>query len=153
MSPLRSPSYIGAVIIGVLLAVLLAPLAGLLQGQIEDRYDEAFPVATVRAVRVPSPPGEIMFTMTTTKHRDCSLLGVQAYDREKDGSQVRTRIEKLSEQRELQTIPEGETVRSNLWRIHPVTGTAIVVWAEHDCSGRVVRTKLFTMGTGTAEDQ
>ena len=153
MSPLRSPSYIGAVIIGALLAVLLAPVAGLLQDQAEASYDATVPVATVKAVRLPAPPGEILLTMQTTKHRDCDLINVQAFDRASDGSQVRTSIQKLSEDRSLQTIPAGETVRSQLWRVVPVTGTSITVWAEHTCGDRVVRTRLFTMGTGAPEDQ
>jgi hypothetical protein len=153
VSPVRSPSYIIAVAFGITIAVLLAPVAGVLHSHIEDRYDKAFPVARVKAVRLPSAPGEILLTMETHKLRNCELLSVSAYDRAADGSQVRTRIEKLSEGRTLQTIPAGEVVRSALWRVFPVTGTSIVVWAEHTCGDRVVRTRLFQMGTGAPEDQ
>ena len=152
MKLFASPSYIAAALLGVLIAVLLAPFAALMTDAGWDAYDRAYPVASVKAVRVPAPPGEIMLTMTTTKHRQCELLRVLAYDKAPDGVFVRARIEKMTEA-ELETLSPGETVRSAIWRVWPVTGTSIAVWAEHDCAGRVVRTKLFEMGTGDAADQ
>ena len=153
MQAVRAPSNWVAVILGIVVAVILTPIAGLMYDQLADRYDASYPPARVKAVRLPAPPGEILLTMETTKLRDCDPISVQAYDRAADGSQVRTTISKLSEDRAVHSIPPGETVRSQLWRVVPVTGTSISVWAEHLCGTRVVRSRLFVMGTGSPEDQ
>lgn len=144
MTLFTSPSYIVSAVIGVVVALLLAPALVTLTDAAQDAYDQHYPVATVKAVRVPAPAGEVRLTMTTTKHRDCELQRVFAYDQAGDGTHVRTKIEKL-DAGELETIPAGETVHSTVWKVHPVTGTGIVVFSEHDCGGRVVRTRLIEM--------
>ncbi len=141
---LPSPSYVFSAFIGVVLALLLAPAVSTLTDAAQSAYDEHYPVATVQAVRVPGPAGEVRLTMKTTKHRDCVLQRVFAYDQAPDGTHVRATIEKM-QPGELETIPRGETVTSTVWRVHPVTGKAIVVFAEHACGDRVVRTRLIEM--------
>ncbi len=141
---MRSPSYWVAILVGAVVALMVAPVAGLVQDRALQAYDDTFPVATVKAVRVPAPEGEVRLTMTTTKHRACELVRVFAYDQAADGTHVRAKIEKL-EDGPLETIPAGNTVRSTVWRVYPVTGKSIVVFAEHNCGDRVVRTRLIEM--------
>ena len=141
---LRSPSYLVAACIGVAVAMFLVPVTSVMRESLFDAYDAQFPVATVKAVRVPGPAGEVRLTMLTTKHRDCELLRVFAFDKATDGTHVRARIEKM-ERGELETIPSGHVVQSTVWRVYPVTGKSIVVFAEHSCDDRVVRTRLIEM--------
>ena len=144
MKALRSPSYVVSVLVGVAMAFVIAGPTSLLIDAGIEAYDDTHPVATVEAVKLPSPAGEIQLRMKTTKHRNCELQRVVAYDKAADGSQIRTRIERMDSS-EAETIPKGETVQSIVWRVWPVTGASVAVWAEHACGERLVKTKLFEM--------
>jgi hypothetical protein len=141
---LRSPSYLVAAFIGIAVAMFLMPVTSVMRESVLDAYDQQFPVATVKGLRVPGPEGEVRLTMLTTKHRDCELLRVFSFDKAEDGTHVRAKIEKL-ETGELETIPAGHSVQSTVWRVYPVTGKSIVVFAEHSCDDRIVRTRLIEM--------
>jgi len=130
-----------AILVGILAALIGVPLFSVVSESLLSVYDEHYPVATAVVTRVPSPPGEVHLTMIATKHRSCTILRVSAYQRGEGQAYNRVNIAKVTGP--IDTIPTGKTVASTLWRIWPTEAQGdLFIYVEHDCDGRIVRTKL-----------
>jgi hypothetical protein len=131
-----------AVAVGILAALVGVPAFSVVNEWMLEAYDSRYPVASAVVTRVPSPPGEVHLTMITTKHRSCTILRVSAYQRGEGKAHNRVNIQKVTGGH-IDTIPAGKTVASTLWRIWPTEAQGdLSIYVEHDCDGRVVRTKL-----------
>ena len=131
-----------AIAAGILAALIGVPLFSVVSELALSVYDQRYPVATAVVTREPSPPGEVQFTMVTTKHRDCTILRVSAYQRGSGEAFNRVNVQKMSGGI-IDSIPAGKTVASTMWRVWPTEPEGMVtIYVEHDCGDRLVRTKL-----------
>lgn len=132
-----------AVAVGAVVGLLLAPLAPAAWHGFWKLYDRHLPVVSMHGELLARPPGEAVLALSGHKHRDCRYMGLQAYTLEADGELhdvYRARVD-VSEHR--RTKPIGRFDFGN-WRIWPVpdNARAVVVFVQHECSGRLVTTKV-----------
>jgi hypothetical protein len=139
---IRIASMWASILAGVIAALICVPAVFVATEWVLSVYDQRFPVATAVTTREPSPPGEVQFTMVTTKHRDCTILRVSAYQRGSGEAFNRVNVQKMSGGI-IDSIPAGKTVASTMWRVWPTEPEGMVtIYVEHDCGDRLVRTKL-----------
>ena len=139
---IRIASMWASILAGVIAALICVPAVFVATEWALGVYDQRFPVATAVTTREPSPPGEVQFTMVVTKHRDCTILRVSAYQRSEGGAFNRVNIQKVTGGA-VDTIPVGNTAASTMWRVWPTEPEGLVsVYVEHNCGERLVRTRL-----------
>lgn len=128
---------------GILLALLtVAAVAGdPLSDYVLGVYDRAYPVVTMRATTMRLEDGRFGITMSGTKHRDCELQSVWAYDVSPIGSRVRLAAARM-DGAELATHPPGKFSSGVPWIITPPPAGTLEIWLSHLCGTRKVLTQL-----------
>ena len=139
--------HVWPTVAGVGLALLFMPVLQELGGELRDIVDDWYPPAVVEVERLPvAEPNTAFIRMTTTKQRECDLLRTMAYTQQPDGTMSRVTMERV-DHREADTLPAGTIARSKPWRIYPVApGDGVVIFAEHGCGSRTVRTRIVDLG-------
>lgn len=136
--------HTSAIVVGVIAGALITPFFGLGSDVAEGLYDKAFPVIDARAEVIHRTPTEWRVVMYSTKHRDCRLLEVQAYD-----IAPSMEVQRLSFAREdgaqAKQMPPGN-FRSSNYIILPPPQHKLVLSFMHECSGRTVRTPVPVTG-------
>jgi hypothetical protein len=104
-------------------------------------YDRYFPVVTMRGEITGSSESAIVVHMAGTKNRNCKYVRLQAFagkgDILRDVNLMRIDVPESGA-----TKPQG-TFDIGYWRIWPVDKSeTVLVFAQHDCDGRTVITKI-----------
>lgn len=107
-------------------------------------YDSAYPVATGGGAIVRKAPPEIDMHLTVRKHRACVYIGLQAYERHRDGKYHDIYLRRVDVPEKGDTKTPGE-YDIGTWRMWPVgdQGAAVLVTAQHVCGGRIVTSQIF----------
>jgi hypothetical protein len=136
----RAPfTILAGLVIGVAMTIVMRPGVDAML----SIYDAANPVIVARGDVITATPDEITIALTATKVRMCQYMRLQAYGRRADGVLDDPNIARIDQTEDRDTKPLG-TFSLGVWRIWPRgKATSVVIYSEHSCSGRLVRTKLI----------
>ena len=134
-------SAVITVVVGILTGAVISPMVGLTEDAAESFYDRIRPVASARAEIIAKTPTSWLVVLYTQKHRDCSLMEVQAFDISMDRSVVRLDISKENG-KPNSSMPIGN-FRSSNYIVVPPPKHDLVMSYLHLCNGRVIRTPIF----------
>jgi hypothetical protein len=133
-----------AVGLGLLTALLIFPLAVESTNWLRNWYDDNNPVITaklLRAEKIDQDALQLQFLIT--RHRDCDFIRLMGMTGNGPSDmQVATTLRR-EDGSEPVSYPSGVTVVSQPWRIAPIYGPRLMLWAYYDCSDRVVRSKMI----------
>lgn len=131
------------VAIGVLLGFLIAPAGNGLLAVALDAYDANRPVVMIVGSTVVGRESDaVMVDMKVKKMRDCTYIRLQAFGSRKDGPLSDAYIRRVDRTEDGSNKPRG-TFSIGIWRIWPIDdASSVIVYAQHDCWGRIVQTKL-----------
>lgn len=123
--------------IGLVLSLSAFSTDSLLKG-----YDELYPVVDMRGELVESSPDSVFIRVTGKKNRACEYVALQAYYRSADGTMRDAYRERIGVGETRSTKPVGY-FDIGVWRVWPRRdAVAVLMYTTHECSGRVVVTKV-----------
>jgi hypothetical protein len=131
------------VVVGVLIGVLISPASQGFWGVVLAAYDMLRPVVVlVNATIVDKGGDEVTVGLIVRKGRECDYIRLQAFGARGDEPLKDAYMRRLDVPENGATKPRG-TFDIGTWRIWPTSGaSSVIVYAQHDCSGRIVQTKL-----------
>ena len=130
------------VLLSAFLGFWLAPVGQVWWDSVLTSYDEARPVVEMQGVLVRQDAESVWVSISGKKLRQCTYIRLSAYGRNKAGVLVDAYARREDQPETGQTKPTG-LFHIGLWRVWPKgDATAILVFSQHDCSGRIVLTKI-----------
>ena len=130
------------VILALLLGFWIAPIGQVWWDSVLDAYDQAKPVVQMNGTLVRQDAESVWLSISGKKLRPCTYIRLNAYGRNSSGVLVDAFARREDQPETGQTKPTG-LFSIGLWRVWPKgDATAILVFSQHDCSGRIVLTKI-----------
>lgn len=128
-------------ILGFFVGLMLFPISQLMGPSLGSGYDFLFPVVVMDGDILQRQPDFVDVHIWGEKRRNCKYMNLQAYTREKNLMHD-AKISRIDGPNVGNTKPLG-TFDIGVWRVTPIENrTSVVVFVRHDCSGRVVLTKI-----------
>lgn len=140
MIPLWSMRW--TILTAVAAGVFLGPAGQTWWRSVLMYYDASRPVVVMKGSVVKSEDDSVVLTIAGEKLRACTYIRLQAYTAGPDGTLRDAYARREDRPEHADNKPLG-TFNLGTWRIWPKgDATRVAVYVEHDCDGRVVKSKI-----------